>query len=99
MRTFTMTVVVMRHRVERYEVWRVVHDAQRNTREANGAVSDRVYRGDSDPNDLLIVFEWDAQERARLFVRSEDLSDALVRGGVTNQPDIWVLGEEEFAAF
>lgn len=94
-----MTVVVMRHRVERYDVWRAVHDAEQDTREANGAVSDRVFRGANDPNDLLVLFEWDAHERARLFIRSEDLSDALVRGGVTERPDIWVLREEDLAAF
>lgn len=94
-----MTVVVMRHRVARYEVWKAVHDAEQATREANGARSARVFRGDSDPNDLLIMFEWDAYERARLFVRSEDLSDALVRGGVTEQPDVWVLRDEDLTAF
>jgi len=94
-----MAVVVMRHRVERYDVWRAVHDAEQATREANGARSTRVFRGDGDPNDLLIVFEWDEHERARLFVRSEDLNDALVRGGVTERPDIWVLEEEERAAY
>ncbi len=94
-----MTVVVMRHRVERYDVWRAVHDAEHATREANGARSTRVFRGDSDPNELLVVFEWDAYERARLFVRSEDLNDALVRGGVIERPDIWVLGEEDLPAY
>ena len=94
-----MAVVVMRHRVEEYDVWRAVHDSQRDTREANGAVSDRIFRGDSDPNDLLILFEWDSHQRARLFVRSEDLSDALVRGGVTERPDVWVLREEDLATY
>ena len=94
-----MTVVVMQLRVERYDVWKAVHDAQRDTREANGAQNDRVFHGADDPNDLLILFEWDAYERARLFVRSEDLSDALVRGGVTERPDIWVLKEEDLAAY
>lgn len=99
MRVCTLTVIVMRHRVERYDVWREIHDAEQATREANGARNTRVFRGDGDPNDVLVLFEWDAYERARLFIRSEDLSDALVRGGVIEHPDIWVLREEDLAAF
>lgn len=94
-----MPVVVMRHRVAQYDVWKAVHDAEHATREANGARGIRVFRGDDDPNDLLVLLEWDAYERACLFVRSEDLSDALVRGGVTEQPDIWVLTEDDRAAY
>ena len=38
-----------------------------------------------------MLLEWDDLERARLFVDSDDLREAMIRSGVAERPDIWFL--------
>ena len=45
----------------------------------------------ADPREVLLLLAWDDLERARLFVDSDDLREALIRAGVAEQPDIWFL--------
>ena len=42
-----------------------------------------------------MLLEWDDLERARLFVDSDDLQEAMTRAGVTDRPNIWFLEDVE----
>jgi hypothetical protein len=44
---------------------------------------------------IMILFAWDNLDRARQFVQSEDLRQAMQRAGVADQPDIYLLEEVE----
>ena len=88
-----MAVLLIRHRVRQYHDWKAVFDADAAARHAYGALSGRIFRGVSDPDEVVVVLEWDDPERARLFARSDDLRQALALAGVADQPDIWILGE------
>ena len=41
------------------------------------------------------LFEWDDLEKARQFVQSEDLRQAMESAGVSDQPDIYFLDKIE----
>jgi hypothetical protein len=43
----------------------------------------------------VILFEWDDLKKARQFVQSEDLRQAMRRSGVSDQPDVYFLDEVE----
>ncbi len=88
-----MTVLVIRHKVQHYDSWKAVFDEDATSRRAFGSRNERVFRDDPDADDILIYLEWDDVERAQLFVRSADLRDAMVRSGVVDRPDIWILKE------
>jgi hypothetical protein len=90
-----MPALLIRHRVADYATWKPVFDEQSATRRANGSRGGRVFRSDADPNEVLIYLEWDDLERARLFVRSNDLREAMVRGGVVDHPDVWFVEEAD----
>ncbi len=53
----------------------------------------QVFRNVFDPNELLILLEWDNLERAWLFAQSDDLREAFKRDEVVDEPDLWFLGE------
>ncbi|MDQ3694780.1 MAG: cyclase [Chloroflexota bacterium] len=86
-----MPAMLIRHKVTDYDAWRPVFDEHGLTRRANGSRGGRIYRGASDPNEVVILLEWDDLERARLFADSDDLRETMARAGVTDRPDIWLL--------
>ena len=48
-----------------------------------------------DPNETVILLEWDDLENARQFAQSKDLRETMQRVGVADQPDIFFLEEVE----
>ena len=52
-------------------------------------------RNAGDPNELVILLEWDSSENARRFADAEDLREAMQRAGVADRPDVYVLEEVE----
>lgn len=86
-----MPALLIRHKVADYGAWRLVFDEHGLTRRANGCQGGRLYRRAADPREIVILLEWDDLERARLFIDSDDLREALARAGVSDQPDIWFL--------
>jgi len=88
-----MPALLIRHKVTDYATWQSVFDEQEATRRAYGCQLGRLFRNISDPNEIVILLEWDNLERARLFAQSDDLRDELKRAEVADEPDLWFLGE------
>ena len=86
-----MPCLLIRHHVADYAAWKAVFDEQGLTRRANGSQEGRLFHSSSDPNEVLLLLEWDDLDRARLFADSDDLREAMARAGVTDQPDVWFL--------
>ena len=87
-----MPCLLIRHTVEDYSAWKAVFDEQADLRRANGSQGGRLFRS-TESGEVLVLLEWDDLERARLFVDSDDLQEAMTRAGVTDRPDIWFLEE------
>jgi heme-degrading monooxygenase HmoA len=86
-----MPFLLIRHRVRDVARWQGVFAEQGVVRQANGSRGGQVLRSDADPNEIVVLLEWDDLERARLFADSDDLREAMNRGGVDDRPDIWFL--------
>ncbi len=90
-----MPYLLVRHKVEDYAKWKPIYDQHGTTRKASGGQSAQLFRNANDPNELVILFEWDDLEKARQFAQSEDLRQAMQRAGVADQPNIYFLEEVE----
>ena len=86
-----MPTVLIRHHVTNFDAWKAVFDEDEVARRANGSRGGRLFLSSSDPNEVLILLEWDDLDRARLFADSDDLREAMDRAGVTDRPEIWFL--------
>ena len=86
-----MPYLLIRHRVCDVARWKAVFDEDGITRRANGSRGGQVFCSGADPNEIVVLLEWDDLERARLFADSDDLQEAMARAGVDDQPDIWFL--------
>ena len=85
--------LLIRHTVTDYERWKPAFDEQAGTRRAYGSGRERVFRNAAAPDEVVVLCEWDDLDRARFFLQSEDLHDALARADLTDRPDVWLLNE------
>ena len=88
-----MPALLIRHKVTDYADWLLAFKAQEATRRAHGCQSGQLFRNASDPNEVLILLEWDSFDRAWLFAQSDDMREELRRTEVTDEPSLWFLGE------
>jgi heme-degrading monooxygenase HmoA len=88
-----MPYLLVRHKVEDYARWRPMYDEHAATRKAGGSTGGRVFRSADNPNEVVILLEWDDLEKARQFAQSEDLRQTMQRAGVVDQPDVYFLNE------
>jgi heme-degrading monooxygenase HmoA len=90
-----MPYLLVRQKVTDYEKWKSAFDAHSLTRQANGSRGGQLFRNASDPNELVVLLEWDVLERARQFAQSEELHEVMQRAGVVDHPAISFLKDGE----
>lgn len=88
-------VLVVRHKVEDYAKWKTAFDEGIAMRKAGGEKSYQILHTNDDPNDLVLLFEWDNLDNARKFMQSEELRAVMQRAGVSKDVDISFLEEVE----
>ena len=87
-----MPHVLVRHKVESYAKWRPVFDQHDPIRRAAGVIGEpQVFRSGDDPWEVLVLMEWDDLEKARKFVASSELNNAMESAGVVDVPTIYFL--------
>ncbi|MBA4313524.1 MAG: cyclase [Chlorobiaceae bacterium] len=90
-----MSYVLVRHNVEEFSKWKSLYDKHSETRKAGGSKGARVFRNANNPNEAVLLFEWNDIENARKFTQSDDLRQRMQEAGVTGKPDIFFLDEVE----
>lgn len=93
-----MPYLLIRHTVQDFEQWKSVFDAHSVTRQANGSRGGQLFRNADDPNELIVLLEWDVLEKAREFAQSEELREVMRRAGVVDRPIIAFLKDGEQAS-
>lgn len=88
-----MQYIVIRHKVEDYDKWKKMYDGEGSRSKAKGSKGARLFHNADDPNELVVLLKWDDLEKARSYVQSEELKEAMRRGGVSGKPDILILEE------
>jgi antibiotic biosynthesis monooxygenase (ABM) superfamily enzyme len=88
-----MAHLFVKHKVADYNTWKATFDAFVETRRAGGEKSFQILHPDNEPNNLLLMFEYDNLENARSFMNSEELKNAMQKAGVIEEPQINFLNE------
>ncbi|MCH9028462.1 MAG: antibiotic biosynthesis monooxygenase [Bacteroidetes bacterium] len=88
-----MAHLFVRHKVADYDAWKAAFDSFEETRKASGEKSFQILHPDNEPNDLVLLFEWDNLANARNFMASEELKTRMQEGGVIEEPQIQFLNE------
>jgi len=83
-----MAVTLVLHRVNDYDAFREVYDSFAPMQAAGGVIAESVHRMIGDPDNVLVIHEFNSVETAREFFANPELRDAMVRGGVKGEPRI-----------
>lgn len=60
-----------------------------------GSTGGRLFHSADDPNDVLVLLEWDDMDKARTFAGSAQLREAMEEAGVGGRPEVRFLEHEE----
>jgi len=83
--------MLIRHKVADFGKWKPVYDDHRSAREAAGLRDLYLLRNENDPNEVTLLFEASDVAKAKAFVASSDLKEAMQAAGVQGPPDIVFL--------
>ena len=92
-----MATVSIRHKVSDYGKWKAVYDEAKPRVKAGGGKSQRLFRNTSNPNELVVLTEFDDMNKAKEFAGSNELKQAMQKAGVAEVPTIFYLEEAENA--
>ena len=86
-----MATVLVRHKVNDYTRWKRVYDEGKKMVKSKGGTRQTLFKNSTNPNELVILTEVDGADQARQLVQSDELKQAMERGGVAEEPTVYVL--------
>ena len=86
-----MAHILVRHKVKDFAMWKKVYQGHASFRKQQGSKGSRILQNADDPNDVVIVLDWDTMEKARAFTESPNLIEIMEKAGVTGPPEITFL--------
>lgn len=86
-----MATVLVRHKVADYAKWKSIYDSVDSFHKKNGVKSSQILKSADNPNELIILTEFETMEEARKFAQQEELKEIMQRGGVSDEPDVYFL--------
>jgi heme-degrading monooxygenase HmoA len=92
-----MPYLLEQHKVHDYALWRAVFDADAAGQKTAGCCGARILRNADDPEEVVVLFEWDTLERARQRIESATLGrefeEAGASGGI-GRTEFYLLEEQ-----
>jgi quinol monooxygenase YgiN len=77
----------VRHTVADFSKWKAVYDQHDGARKQFGCKKSEVFTNTANPNEVLVVTEWDSIDQAAAFDASPGLKDAMQHAGVLTAPE------------
>ena len=88
--------LVITHPVAEWDAWKQGFDAGEQDRRDAGALGHHLNRSADDPNVVTMYIALSDLDRARAFLASDDLRQAMEEAGVTGPPDVtWMTPVRE----
>jgi len=88
-----MAFLLIRHRVKDFKAWKTGYDAHQSKRTEAGLTEKYLLRGAEDANEVVLLFEAQDINRAKVFASSADLREKMQEVGVIDKPDIYFLNK------
>lgn len=82
-------------KVEDFAKWKSVFDEDPLDRGSSGSKGGFVFRSADDPNEVMLLLEWDEDKVGQLgqFGQSPQMKEVQERSGYTAPPEVYVLEE------
>lgn len=83
-----MTYLIGKSAVEDFEKWRSSFKDNESFRTEHGEIGYQVFQSMDDPNEIVVVFEWDENEDPRSFFHSDEMRERMTDAGLIGPPDL-----------
>jgi uncharacterized protein (DUF1330 family) len=83
-----MAISLVLHRVDDYDTWREMYDSVADLQTAGGVITESVHRMAGDPDNVLVLHEFESIATAQEFFANPELLAAMRQGGVKGEPRI-----------
>jgi heme-degrading monooxygenase HmoA len=83
-----MSKMIVQHTVKDFSQWISANDSMHGLRKQLGCTAEEVFKGHDNPKAVVIVTHWGNLDQARKYGQSQELKDAMQKGGVTGAPNI-----------
>jgi quinol monooxygenase YgiN len=80
-----MSKLIINHTTDDFDKWKKAFDSLDPVRKKYGNLGAVVFRGHADPNNLVIISQWESADQARGYSQSPELKEAMKNGGVIGE--------------
>ncbi|EJN57340.1 hypothetical protein HSB1_43030 [Halogranum salarium B-1] len=77
--------------MEDFEAWKSSFDSNDSFRTENGQRGYQAFQSVDDPNEVVVLFDWDEGEDPRAFFKSEGMRERMVDAGLKGMPEMSVV--------
>jgi hypothetical protein len=88
-----MIHAMVRQNVKDYDAWKKIFDEDGSNRKVASSKGGHVFRALDDPNDVFVLLEFEELDKAKKFMDSDGLKEAMMKAGVVGKPDIYLMDE------
>lgn len=86
-----MAYLSVKHTVNNFNHWKTVYDSLGNNRQQHGFVGSQILRGTDNPNQIVVLEEYQTFEGVKNWAQSSELRVAMGHAGVNCVPEILFL--------
>lgn len=91
--------LLTRSKVRDFAEWKSGYDAHISKRQEAGLTEKHLLQAGDDANEVFILFEAADLNRAKAFVESADLKEAMQKASVVDEPDFYFLNSRQHNVF
>lgn len=81
-------------KVKDYSKWKPIFDEYAAIRKKHGSKGGRLLRTADNPNEPVVLLEWESLEKAKKYTQSDEIKKAFQQGGVSKS-EFYLLEEVE----
>jgi hypothetical protein len=82
-----MAYTMVRFKVADYAAWKQSFSGATAIRQANGARGSMAFQGVNDPQEVVLLIDWENSETGMRFAQSAEVQELQRRGGVISQSE------------
>ena len=83
--------MILIQKVTDYNHWKSVFDSLKPIRSNYGSTGSKVYRADNEPDEVLVITDWQSIDHAKKYSQSQELKDARQKGGANSDPKVYFV--------
>ena len=77
--------------VKDFEEWHSSFHDNESYRAEHGEEGYQVFQSPNNPNEIVVLFEWDESKDPQAFFESEEMRERMTEAGLTGRPEMTVL--------